>query len=64
VFLGDDLGSGVVVGLLTAILTFIAGVLMWWWSEVLHIRQLNDDEIVFTGAGEEFLNMLPLRLFG
>jgi hypothetical protein len=61
VFVGDDLGSGVVVGLLTVILTFIAGVLMWWRSEVLHIRQLNDDEIVFTGAGEEFLNMLPLR---
>jgi hypothetical protein len=60
-FVGDDLGSGIVVGFLTVILTFIAGVLMWWRSEVLHIRQLNDDEIVFTGAGEEFLNILPLR---
>ena len=57
----NDLASGFAVGLLIALLTFIAGVLMWWRSEVLHIRQLNDDEIVFTGAGEEFLNMLPLR---
>jgi hypothetical protein len=61
VFVGDDLGSGVVVGLFAVVLTFIVGVVMWWRSEVLHIRQLNDDKIVFTGAGEEFLNMLPLR---
>ena len=58
-FVGDDLGSGFAVGLLIALLAFLAGVFMWWESEVLHIRQLDDAKIVFTGAAEEFLNMLP-----
>lgn len=58
-FVGDDLGSGFAVGLLIALLAFLAGVFMWWESEVLDIRQLDDAKIVFTGAAEEFLNMLP-----
>jgi hypothetical protein len=55
------MGSGFVVGLGTVILTFVAGLLMWWKSEVLHIRQMCEEEIVFTGAGDEFLNLLPVR---
>ena len=58
---GDDMGAGFAVGLLTSLLTFTAGAYMWWRSEVLHIRHLDDNEIVFTGACEEFLNILPLR---
>jgi hypothetical protein len=61
VFVADVFSSGLIVGLSIIILIFIAGALMWWRSEVLHITQLNDDEIVFTGAREEFLNMLPSR---
>jgi len=60
-FAAVDLSLGLALVLLIGVLTLVGGCLMWWKSEVLHIRQLSDSEIVFTGASEEFLNMLPLR---
>jgi hypothetical protein len=61
ILVGDDMGAGISLGLVITLLTFTTGVFMWWRSEVLHIKQLNDDEMVFSGACEEFLNILPLR---
>jgi hypothetical protein len=53
---GDETSS--LAGVVAFVGTFVSGAILWLKGEVLHAKSIDDNEIVLTGAAEEFLSML------